>query len=96
MDTLEIEDKLYMAFLPADMDVNDEDYGVVILKVEYEGDEELLVTIDDDDECERVFAAFNEILFADDDEDSDDENSNNENSENEDGTGIDADDDINN
>jgi len=83
LDTLEIEDKLYMAFLPADMDVNDEDYGVVILKVEYEGDEELLVTIDDDDECERVFAAFNEILFADDD-DSDDENSDDEN-----GTGTD-------
>ena len=89
MDTLEIEDKLYMAFLPADMDVNDEDYGVVILKVEYEGDEELLVTIDDDDECERVFAAFNEILFADDDEgdgDSDDDS----------GTANDAADDISN
>ena len=69
LDTLEIDDQLYMAFLPADMDVNDEDYGVVILKVEYDGDEEILVTIDNDEECEEIFARFSERLFTDDDED---------------------------
>jgi len=70
LDTLEIDGQLYMAFLPADMDVNDEDYGIVILKVDYEGDEELLVSIDDDDERDEVFARFSEQLFSDEEDDS--------------------------
>ncbi len=32
LDTIEMEDRIYMAFLPADMDENDDDYGMVILE----------------------------------------------------------------
>ena len=83
LDTVEIDEQLYMAFLPADMDVNDEDYGIVILKVEYEGDEELLVTIDDEDECAQVLTCFNERLFS---EDIDDSNNSDDDSNNSDDT----------
>ena len=69
LDTLEIDGQLYMAFLPADMDVNDEDYGIVILRVEYEDGEELLASIDDDDERDAVFMRFSEHLYSDEEDD---------------------------
>ncbi|MDR3277652.1 MAG: DUF1292 domain-containing protein [Oscillospiraceae bacterium] len=65
LDTLELGGELYMAFLPADMDEKDEDYGVVILKVLEEDGEESFVTVDDDDELERVYERFMERLFED-------------------------------
>ncbi len=64
LDTIEFEDALYMAFLPADMDENDEDYGIVILKVIEENGEEILATIDDDREMETVYNKFMEQLFS--------------------------------
>jgi len=65
LDTLEIDGVLYMAFLPADMDEDDEDFGVVILKVVVENDEDVLVTIDDDDELDSIFKSFVERLSDD-------------------------------
>ncbi|NLA87466.1 MAG: DUF1292 domain-containing protein [Clostridiales bacterium] len=64
LDTIEFEDALYMAFLPADMDENDEDYGIVILKVIEENGEELLATVDDDREMETVYNKFMEQLYS--------------------------------
>ena len=58
LSTIEVGDDLYMAFLPADMDEDDEHYGVVIFKVVFENGEEILVTIDDDDEMDAVYEQF--------------------------------------
>jgi hypothetical protein len=63
LDTIEMDDELYMAFLPADMDEDDEDYGVVILKVVEEDGEENFVNVDGA-ELERVYELFTERLFA--------------------------------
>ena len=68
-DTIEIDDTYYMAFLPADIEEDDEDYGlVVILKVVEEDGEEILVSIDDDDLLEELFERFIERLPADDED----------------------------
>jgi len=60
--TAEIGGNLYMAFLPADMDEDDEDFGVVILRVDVERDEEILVTIDDENELNMAYEYFIERL----------------------------------
>ena len=54
-----------MAFVPADMDEEDEDFGLIILKVISEGEEEMFVTIDDDDEMQTAFDFFVERLDED-------------------------------
>lgn len=75
LDTLEIEGSTYMAFFPAQFadveeePVDDEEYGLIILKVVYVDGEELLATIDDEDELEAVYEQFMEILFDEEDED---------------------------
>jgi uncharacterized protein YrzB (UPF0473 family) len=68
LDTIEYGGALYMAFLPADMDENNEDYGMIILKVIEENGEEILATVDDDQEMEAVYNTFMEQLFSDEDE----------------------------
>ncbi len=54
LDTIEYNGALYMAFLPADMDEDDEDFGMIILKVEEKDGEELLATVDDRRELDEV------------------------------------------
>ena len=68
LDTMEYQGQTYMAFVPADMDENDEDYGIVLLRVIEEDGEELFATVDDEDEREAVYAAFMERLFDEDGE----------------------------
>ena len=68
VDSLELNGALYMAFLPTDIDEDDEDYGLIVLKTESEGDEEFFISIDDEDELKQVFDIFIQRL-ADDDED---------------------------
>lgn len=63
LDTVEVDGEVYMAFLPADMEEDDEDFGMIILKVVVEGDEELFATIDDDNVLEAVFEIFTRRLF---------------------------------
>ena len=58
MDTAEINGEIYMAFIPADIDEDDEDFGLVILKVITEDDEELLATVDDEEELKAAFDLF--------------------------------------
>jgi len=65
LDTVEQGGRVYMAFLPADMDEDDEDYGLIILKATYKDGEEVLTTLDDDDELESVFECFVERLSDD-------------------------------
>ena len=65
LDTIEYNGRLYMAFLPADMDEDNEDYGMVILKVLEENGEEILATVDDVSEMEAVYKTFMEQIFSD-------------------------------
>ena len=65
LDTIEYEGESYSAFLPADMDEKDPDYGIIILKSIVEKGEELLGSVDDEDELNRVYDYFMETLFAD-------------------------------
>ena len=70
LDTMDYKDQTFMAFLPADMDENDPDYGIIILRVVTdEKGEELYESIDDDDELNDVYEHFMAILFDDEDDD---------------------------
>ena len=62
LDTVELNGIVYAAFLPADMDEDDEDFGLVVLKAAVKDGEEVLVTIDDDEERSAVFEIFAERL----------------------------------
>jgi len=68
LDTAEIGSNLYMAFLPADMDEEDEDYGIIILKVIVENNEEIFTTVDDEIELDMVYNIFLERLSDDNEE----------------------------
>ena len=68
LGTVEIGNGLYMAFLPADMDEDDEDYGIIILKVSVQDDEEILITLEDENELEMVYECFIERLSEENDE----------------------------
>ena len=63
LHTLEFKDKIYMAFLPTDMDEDDDDYGLIILKVTVVDGEEVLGSVDDPDELEAVYEEFADVLF---------------------------------
>ena len=80
LDTLEYNGNIYMAFFPAtegeetedgqivDVDPDDEEYGMVIMKVIEENGEELFSTLDSEEEEQEVYEKFMERLFADDEE----------------------------
>jgi len=68
LDTAELNGKIYMAFLPADMDEDDEEFGLIILSVIEKDGEEILTTIDDDEELAIVYEHFIERLSDDGDE----------------------------
>jgi len=67
IDTLEVNDQIYMAFLPADMNEDDEDFGLVILKVLEDNDEDLLTNINDENELNDVFERFIDRFKQEDD-----------------------------
>ena len=69
LDSMDYNGESYTAFLPADVDENDPDYGLVLLcnAVDENGDE-VFDTIDDDDELEDVYNQFMRNLFDDEDE----------------------------
>ncbi len=79
VDTLEYNGPTYHAFFPAveadeetgepqDVDADDEEYGLVILKAVEENGEELLSTPDSEEELDQVYQLFMERFF-DEDED---------------------------
>ena len=55
----ELDDKLYFALVPA----NEESEEYVILRVEEDGDDLILETIDSDEEFEKVEDYFNDLFF---------------------------------
>ena len=70
LETIDYKDASYTAFLPADLDENDPDYGLVLLRNAVdENGEEVYDTIDDDDELDDVYEQFMRILFDDEDGD---------------------------
>ena len=71
LDALEYNGQTYMAFCPAveeGADEDSEEYGLVILKSIEENGEELLSTLDSDEELNTVYDLFMERLFEDEDE----------------------------
>ena len=69
MDALEHEGQLYQAFFPAETEgenEDDPDNGLVILKVLHENGEDLLSTLDSDEELDAVYQLFMESLFQED------------------------------
>ena len=78
-DTLEHNGVTYHALFPAvaedeetgepvDVDADDEEYGLVMMKVVEENGEELLSTLDSDEEIEEIYNLFMERFFEDEDE----------------------------
>ena len=70
LDALEYQGVLYEAFIPAEIEGEEEDSdtGLVILKVIHENGEDLLSTPDSDEELENVYEQFMIQLFDDDDD----------------------------
>ena len=67
VDALEHDGQMYQAFFPAETEgeEDDPDTGLVILKVLHEDGEDILSTLDSDEELERVYDLFMENLFDD-------------------------------
>ncbi|MCI9511791.1 MAG: DUF1292 domain-containing protein [Oscillibacter sp.] len=70
IDALEYNGQMYQAFFPAETeeDEDDPDNGLIILKVIHEDGEDLLSTLDSDEELEAVYELFMESLFQEDGE----------------------------
>ncbi len=71
VDALEHNGTTYMAFFPVVEEGEEEDedeYGLIILKSEQIGGEELLSNILDEDELNEVYDLFMEQLMADEEE----------------------------
>ena len=79
VDSLEHNGITYYAMFPAveedeatgqpkDVDADDEEYGLVIIKAIQENGEELLSTLDSDEELDQVYELFMERFFQDEDE----------------------------
>lgn len=54
IDTIEDGGNVYLAFIPANLDIEAE-AEVVILKVVEEDGEEILASVEDDEEADRIF-----------------------------------------
>ena len=70
VDTIEFNGQVYMAFFPAETEDSeeDEDTGLIILKVIQVNGEEELSTLDSDEELEAVYDQFMEVLFQEENE----------------------------
>ncbi len=69
---MEYNGETFKAFLPADMDEDDPDYGIVILKSDFDEEGfEIFDSVDDDRKEEEIYERFMAILYED-EEDEDD------------------------
>lgn len=71
LDTMEINGNTYLAFFPTiteEDEDQEEDLGLIFMKVIQENGEELLSTLDSDEEAELVYNEFMKELFQDEDE----------------------------
>ena len=75
VDTLEEQGVTYYAFFPAveadengepkDVDADDDEYGLIIMKGIMENDEEILSTLDTEEEAEKIYQLFMDRFFED-------------------------------
>lgn len=69
LDTIEFNGSTYLSFFPAvgeDEEENvEEEMGLIILKVIQENGEDILSTLDSDEEMDAVYQAFMKELFED-------------------------------
>ena len=70
VDALEYNGTTYMAFFPvveedSEEEENEEEYGLVILKSQMGNGEEFLVTVDDEEEIDKVYDLFMEQILSD-------------------------------
>ena len=71
LDTIELDGQSYSVFVPADienMEVDDPYYGLIFLRNREENGEEFFDSIDDDDELDRVYQYYQELLEAEEDQ----------------------------
>jgi hypothetical protein len=77
--TVKMEDQEYAVLHSLEEDDDDENGEVIIMRIEKDGDEDILVSVEDEDELDRAFEAFkqsaSEEYDFEDDEDFDDEDS---------------------
>lgn len=73
VETIEYQGRVYMAFFPADTGEaeNEEEGGLIILKVIEVDGEEQLSTLDSEEELEAVYDQFMEALFQEDEDNED-------------------------
>lgn len=66
LDTMDYNGETYVAFLPANMDEKDPDYGLIILRsVLDESGDELFESVDDEAQLQDVYEHFMVLLFDD-------------------------------
>ena len=73
IDALEYNGQMYQAFFPAETEgeePDEDEAGLVILKAIHEDGEDLLSTLDSDEELDAVYERFMEALFSEEDEES--------------------------
>ena len=72
LDTIEFNGNTYLAFFPAvseDAEENEEEeMGLILMKVVTENGEEILSTLDSEEETEAVYTEFMKTLFEDEEE----------------------------
>ena len=72
LDTIEYNGQTYLAFFHAEHEgeeaQNEEELGLVILKTVLENGEEILSTLDSDEEIDAVYNEFMKELFSEDEE----------------------------
>lgn len=72
VEALEYNGQMYQAFFPAEVEgeeeLSEEDEGIVILKVIHVDGEDMLSTLDTEEEMEAVYELFVEMLFSDEEE----------------------------
>ena len=73
LDAIETDDARYIAVTPTDVALDSEEYDLIILKEEAEGEEFFYSEIEDEDEYSEISATFIERLNEIFDEDDDDE-----------------------
>ena len=67
LDVLEKDDTIYHAFIPAGAG-EEEEVDIILLKAVEENGEEILSTLDSEEELEEIYALFMERLFEDEEE----------------------------
>ena len=71
LDVLDVDGASYTVFVPANidtMDVNDPDYGLIFLRNREENGQEFFDSVDDEEELNRVYELYQQLLDAEADE----------------------------